>query len=160
VVQGTADAQPADLPCRAMIGTIVCPTSGVHPRGPERGEGLVWCNDKLDRRGDKANKGVAVHRAPGSASVLNGTVAMSTTARDQSITMLERGAGLPQVGGNSEVPGFGELLNGSIRDRMGCRPDTSAIALQCSVVKEKFLARFEKMSGPLQSYRASTRPRR
>ena len=40
-------------------------------------------------------------------------------ARDQSITMLERGAGLPQVRRNSEVPGFGELLNGSIRDRIG-----------------------------------------
>lgn len=35
------------------------------------------------------------------------------------LTLLKRGAGLPCLGRNSEVPGFGELLRGSIRDWIG-----------------------------------------
>jgi hypothetical protein len=45
-------------------------------------------------------------------------VAMSSKARDPSITMLERRTRLPHVRTNSEVPSFGELLNGSIGDRI------------------------------------------
>ena len=43
----------------------------------------------------------------------------------QHIRMLERGAGLPQVSRNSEVPGFGELLNRSIRDGIGMGHENS-----------------------------------
>jgi hypothetical protein len=39
--------------------------------------------------------------------------------------MLERGTGLAQVRRNSEVPGFGELLTGSISDRIGMGHENS-----------------------------------
>ena len=44
--------------------------------------------------------------------------ASSRSGERTSVTMLERGTGLPQVRRNSEVPSFGELLNGSLRDRI------------------------------------------
>ena len=39
--------------------------------------------------------------------------------------MLEPGTGLPLVRSNREVPGFGELFNGSIRDRIGMGHENS-----------------------------------
>ena len=39
--------------------------------------------------------------------------------------MLARGTGLPLVSWNSEVPGLHELLNGSLRDRIGMGHENS-----------------------------------
>ena len=41
------------------------------------------------------------------------------------VTMLQRGTELPQTGRKSKVPGFGELLNGSIRDWIGMGHENS-----------------------------------
>ena len=64
---------------------------------------------------DRARSALGEPRAP----------SQLTRARDESITMLGRGAGLPLMRRNSEVPGFDQLLHGSIRYRIGMGHENS-----------------------------------